>query len=307
MADYAVFDIGGTAIKYGVTDGGGCFREKGQTPNPARTDGVGAMIALLTARLRAYKKAYPLAGVGMSTAGVVDPASGAIAYASENIPGYRGTRLREILAQAAALPVAVENDANCAALGEYWLGAGQGASPLVMLTLGTGVGGALLISGEILRGALGFAGEVGYLPLGGGTLEELASAAALRRAVATAKDLPEDAVDGEMVFAWARAGDAAVQEALRQMMRRLARGIAMICYTVNPATVVIGGGISAEGAYLRPLLHEALSETLLPEIFTGTKFRFARLGNDAALLGALYYLRSLSTRGLAGGEKAEPP
>ena len=91
------------------------------------------------------------------------------------------------------------------------------------------------------------------------------------------------------------------------MMRRLARGIAMICYTVNPATVVIGGGISAEGAYLRPLLHEALFETLLPEIFTDTKFRFARLGNDAALLGALYHLRSLSTRGLAGGEKAEPP
>lgn len=291
MANYAVFDIGGTAIKCAVTDGGGCIREKERLVNPARTDGVGAMLALLIQRLRAYEAAYPLTGVGVATAGVVDAATGTISGDAMNIPDYRGTRLKAILSEATGLPVAVENDVNCAALGEYWLGAGQGAASLAMLTLGAGVGGALLFGGRILHGALGFAGEVGYLPLPGGTLEAQASTAALVRRVAAAKGLPEEAVDGEMVLAWAKAGDDIAQAAIENLTRALAAGIAAVCCVVNPAVVIIGGGISAEGAYLRPLLLAALSAVLPAELFAGTRFLFARLGNDAGLLGALRLLR----------------
>lgn len=302
MANYAVFDIGGTAIKCAVTDGGGCFREKERLVNPARTEGVGAMIALLVHRLRDYGTAYPLTGIGVATAGVVDAATGTIACDAMNIPDYRGTRLKAILSEAAGLPVAVENDVNCAALGEYWLGAGQEASSLAMLTLGAGVGGALLMDGRILRGALGFAGEVGYLPLPGGNLEALASTAALVRRVAAAKGLPEEAVDGEMVFAWAKTGDEIARGAISRMTEALAAGIAAVCCVANPAVVIVGGGISAEAAYLRPLLLEALGAVLPADIFTGTRFAFARLGNDAGLLGALRFLRQCMADGTARGE-----
>ena len=162
---------------------------------------------------------------------------------------------------------------------------------MAMLTLGAGVGGALLFGGRILHGALGFAGEVGYLPLPGGTLEAQASTAALVRRVAAAKGLPEEAVDGEMVLAWAKAGDDIAQAAIENLTRALAAGIAAVCCVVNPAVVIIGGGISAEGAYLRPLLLAALSAVLPAELFAGTRFLFARLGNDAGLLGALRLLR----------------
>lgn len=303
MANYAVFDIGGTAIKCAVTDGGGRFREKERLANPARTEGVGAMLALIIHRLRAYEAAYPLTGVGVATAGVVDAATGTISCDAMNIPDYRGTRLKAILSEATGLPVAVENDVNCAALGEYWLGAGQGASSLAMLTLGAGVGGALLFDGRILHGAFGFAGEVGYLPLPGGTLEALASTAALVRHVAAAKGLPEEAVDGEMIFAWAKTGDNIARAAIENLTRALAAGIATVCCVANPEMVVIGGGISAEGAYLRPLLLAALSAALPAELFTGTRFLFARLGNDAGLLGALRFLRQRMETGLARGKE----
>ena len=158
------------------------------------------------------------------------------------------------------------------------------------------------MDGRILRGALGFAGEVGYLPLPGGNLEALASTAALVRRVAAAKGLPEEAVDGEMVFAWAKTGDEIARGAISRMIEALTAGIAAVCCVANPAVVIIGGGISAEAAYLRPLLLEALSVVLPADIFTGTRFAFARLGNDAGLLGALRFLRQCMAGGTARGE-----
>lgn len=307
MAKYAVFDIGGTSIKCAVTDGGGHIQEKDRFVNPARTEGIGAMIAHIVCRLRAYGAAYPLAGVGVATAGIVDAETGTISCDARNLPGYRGTRLQAILAEATGLPTVVENDVNCAALGEYWLGAGQGASSFAMLTLGAGVGGALLFDGRILRGALGFAGEVGSLPLPGGTLEALASTSSLVRRVAAAKGLPEAAVDGEMVFSWAKAGDDVAAGAIARMMHALAAGVEAVCCIVNPAVVVIGGGISAEAVYLRPLLFEALSAALPRELFAGTRFAFARLGNDAGLLGALRLLRQRMAEGAAPKARAEGP
>ncbi|MGP1585147.1 MAG: ROK family protein [Schwartzia sp. (in: firmicutes)] len=305
MANYAVFDIGGTAVKCAVTDGGGYVREKACFSNPARTDGVGAMIARIVRCVREYEAAYPLAGIGVATAGVVDRDTGTIPYDAMNIPGYRGTRLKAILSEATGLFVAVENDVNCAALGEYWLGAGAGASSLAMLTLGAGVGGALLVEGRIHHGAFGFAGEVGYLPLHGGSLEAQASTAALLRRVAEAKGLPVDAVDGEMVFAWAKAGDGIACRALEDWLEALAAGIAAVCCVMNPEMVIVGGGISAEAVYLRPRLLAALSAVLPAALFAGTRFDFARLGNDAGLLGALRVLRQRIEEGAADGAESD--
>ncbi len=290
MPACALFDIGGTAIKCGVTDEDGRFLWKEQRENPVRARGPAAMLALLRERLRAYASRYALIGTGVSTAGVVD-GTGRIAFVSESFPGYTGTRLAEILGEETGMPVTVENDAACAGLGEFWQGAGQGASPFVCLTVGTGVGGCVIVDGKVVRGANGFAGEVGFIPLADGTLEETAATSALRHSVAAAKGLPLPEVTGERVFQWAKSGDEVAAAAVRRQMAALAAGLVPVCYTVNPSAVVIGGGIAAQADYLLPILREALRERLLPPLLAGTRFAFARLGNDAGLIGALYCLR----------------
>ncbi|MBQ7516230.1 MAG: ROK family protein [Schwartzia sp.] len=290
MPAYALFDIGGTAVKCGVADENGTFLMKERRDNPIRVSGLAALKALLEERLTAYGDRYAIAGVGVSTAGVVDEA-GRVVYISDSFPGYAGTRLAEVLTARRDLPVAVENDAACAGLGEFWLGAGQGASPLVCLTVGTGVGGCVIVDGKVVRGAHGFAGEVGFIPLADGTLEEAAATSALCRSVAAAKRRPAAGITGEQVFEWARAGDPVAKEAICHQMAALADGLVPVCYTVDPAVVVIGGAIAAQADYLEPLLRDALRERLLPTLFEGIRFGFARLGNDAGLLGALYCLR----------------
>ena len=290
MPAYALFDIGGTAVKCGVADETGRLLEREKPMNPIRERGVSALLALLKERLAAYAARYPLAGIGVSTAGVVDE-SGTIVWVADHFPGYAGTRLAALLEEVSGLPTVVANDANCAGLGEHWQGAGRGASPLVCLTIGTGVGGCVILDGRLVRGAHGLAGEVGFFSLRGGTLEEAASTSALCRAVAAKKGLPPSTVTGEAVFHWARSDDPVARRAVRNQMRALAAGIAPICFTIDPAAVVIGGGLAAQRDYLLPILRAMLQETLPPPFFSATRFTFARLGNDAGLIGALYCLR----------------
>lgn len=291
MPSYACVDIGGTSIKYGVTDGGGRFLAKGAAPNPVRAGGVGDMVSLVVSRIRAYEQAYPLAGIAVSTAGMVDPATGDILYAGESFPGYTGTRLQAILTEACRLPCRVENDVNCAGMGELWLGAGRGAKSLVCLTIGTGIGGCVILDGRLVHGASNSAGEVGYMRVGEpGTLESLASASQLVREAAAAKGMAADEVNGELVFAWAQAGDDAAARAIERQLERLAAGIANVCYVLNPEVVVVGGGIMAQEGYLKPRLLAALEAAILPQVYAATRFAFAQLGNDAGMIGALYCL-----------------
>lgn len=292
MSCYALFDIGGTAVKYGVADEAGRFLAKGISDNPAQAKGTPAMLTLLENLLRDMKSEYPLRGIGVSTAGVVDAERGEIVYASENIPGYTGTRLGPFMEKSGGMPCTVENDVNCAGLGEAWLGAGKGMNPFVAVTLGTGVGGCVITDGKLIHGAMNFAGEVGYLPIEGGTLEEMASVSALVRRVAKEKDLAEAAVDGKKVFTWAKQGDVVSVNAIDAMLRALAQGIWMITCVVNPSMFVIGGGIAAQKEYLQPRLVRKLSDIMLPRVFDTMKISFANLGNDAGMLGALHCILS---------------
>jgi predicted NBD/HSP70 family sugar kinase len=291
MPEYVCIDIGGTTIKYGVTDGGGRFLAKGKAPNPICAGGVGAMVSLAISRIRAYQKEYSPVGLAVATTGIVDASSGTVLYAAEHLPGYTGTRLQAILEEACGLPCRVENDVNCAGMGEYWLGAGRGADLLVCLTVGTGIGGSVIFKGQLVPGASHCAGEVGYLRIGEpGTLESLASASRLIAETAEAKGMPADEVNGELVFAWARAGDPSALATAERMVQRLAAGIANVCYVLNPEVVVLGGGIMAQEGFLKPRLLEALRAALLPRVYAGTRFAFAQLGNDAGMIGALYCL-----------------
>jgi predicted NBD/HSP70 family sugar kinase len=310
MANYIGIDIGGTAIKYGLITGGGEFLHRGSVPTEVVTKGVPQFLEKLVAIVKGYQQgrdkaveelrtspanpevlawAEPLKGVGIATAGVVDPETGKILFASASFPGYEGTNLKKIIEQRCLFPCTVENDVNAAALGEFWQGAGRGARSLFCITVGTGIGGALILDGKLVRGATYSAGEIGYTKIGEpGTLESLAATSALIREVAAAKNLDPQELDGQKIFAWAQDGDEVATAALDKMIARLAAGIANDCYIVNPELIILGGGIMAQTKYIGPRLDAELKKVLLPLIYKGTQGVFAKLGNDAGMAGAVY-------------------
>lgn len=290
MTNYICLDIGGTAVKYGITTEKGRFIFKNWEPNQAAGQGRDAFLAKLARLIEAAKNRYDVQGVAVATAGVVNPETGIILFASDNIPGYSGTRLKEYLTGESNLPVEIENDVNAVALGEYWQGAGRGARSLFCLAVGTGIGGGLILDGQLVHGASFSAGEAGYMKIAGErSWEEVASTKALVQEVARAKGLTW-APEGRHVFQWARDGDREAREAIERLVANLSRGIAAICYVVNPEVVILGGGIMEQVDYLRPLFARALSRELLPAVYEKTRLDFARLGNDAGMTGALYNL-----------------
>ena len=289
MKRYMCFDIGGTSVKFGVAGESGALLHKGEIPNVITQKGVDGLVESLASVMEQYQQEYRLYGIAVSTAGVVDPEKGLILYAPKYFPGYPGTALGERLEKRCGLPCTVENDVNAAALGEYWLGAGQGAKSLFCITVGTGIGGCALLDGRVIHGAACFGGEAGLQHITpDSTWEEMASTRALIRNVAAAKGIPETALDGRKIFALAQGGDEEAAAAIARQMDDLATGIANICYILNPERIIVGGGIAAQEAYLYPLLDTALRDKLLPLVYEKLTLRFAALQNDAGMLGALY-------------------
>lgn len=288
MSRYICIDIGGTAVKYGLADEQGKLLDKGSMETKAQ-EGPQALLENIREVAAAYQSQQPVAGIAVSTAGIVDPEKGSILFAGDNLPGYTGTEVRAILERDCGIPCEVENDVNCAGLGELWLGAGRGAKSLVCITVGTGIGGCVILDGRLVHGAGCCAGEIGYMQIGEtGTLEQLAAVPQLIREVAASRKLPLEAVDGRMVFRLARTGDADAVNAIEHMMIRLAKGIANICYVLNPERVILGGGIMSQREYLGPRLSFILQQHMVPVIWKNTRLEFAALENDAGMLGALY-------------------
>ena len=291
MDRYVCIDVGGTALKYGLANERGRFLERSMVPTEVLEKGASVIVDKVSAIVRGYQQRFPLAGVAISTAGMVDPEDGHIIYAMGHFPGYTGLELQRLVSEAVGLPCAVENDVNCVGLGEMWLGAGCGVRSLFCATVGTGIGGRVILNGQLVHGASYGAGEVGYLRISDtGTFEELASTKRLVREVARRKGLSPEAVDGKLVFAWAGVGDAVAEEAIERMVGYLAVGLANVCYVLNPEVIVLGGGIMAQQEYLRPRIQAAFEKAVVPNIAAHTSIRFAKLGNDAGMAGALYNL-----------------
>ncbi len=295
---YITIDIGGTAIKHGIATAQGRFVQQGETASPAR-QGAEKLVAAVCDIVRDYEARLgkELGGVAIDTAGIVEPgAQGRVIFAGESsFPGYTGMALAQCIreqCQLGDLPLYIENDVNAAALGEYWLGAARGAASVFMLTVGTGLGGALLRHGRVWHGAGGSAGEIGQIPLpdGTGTLETRASVSGLLQSVAAARHVDAGTLSGRQIFAEAAAGDAVAAAAIAEMLDYLAQALALVCCIVNPELIVLGGGIMAREAYIRPRLTQRLAERVAPAMRAGTRLAFAGLGNQAGQLGALYAL-----------------
>lgn len=283
-------DIGGTAIKYGVATAEGIFLTHGSVPTEAKEHGGAGIVQKVSAIVREAQQTHTITGVAISTAGMVDAAAGRIVYAlPDAIPSYTGTNWKALMHDTFGLLTSVENDVNCAALGEMWKGAGRGCSSLFAMTIGTSIGGALILDGHIVHGASMSAGEIAYMRVPGGRLHDRCSATHLVSSVCRTKGLPSGSIDGRAVFDLLAKGDPAAAEEVTALVTALADAITNVVAVVNPECIVLGGGIMAQESALRPPLEAALRDRLPPRVYEVTKIAFAATGNDAGMLGALVH------------------
>lgn len=286
-------DIGGTAIKYGLvneSEGGLRWLSRKEMPTNAKIlKGAGIRSTVLDIAQKA-SQSNSLRGIAISTAGMVDSQTGAIIYANENIPEYGGINLKTAVEGALNLPCWVENDVNAAALGEYAYGAGRGSESMLCITVGTGIGGAVVLNGAVHAGFSRSAGEIGYMIIEGEMFEKIASASALVEGLRQKTGIAS--LDGKLVFEEAKKGNALYVQEIASMCERLAQGIHNCACLLNPEIIVLGGGIMAQRDYLAPIIKSALKKYMSPHVYGHTKLDFATLGNDAGMAGAFYFWKS---------------
>lgn len=305
MADrrYAVgIDLGGTAVKYALVASGGEVLFTGKLPSRAAEGAVAVGGQLIEAARICCAEAARLGivpeGVGVGTPGVVTP-EGVVAGGAENIPGWENVDLVRLLGDATGLPVRAENDANLMALAETLYGAARGASDVVFLTVGTGIGGGVLIGGRLFGGFRNRGAELGHITLkcdgepcacgSTGCFEHYASTAALVRRYrerCTAAGIVPAAQNGEMLVGLYRAGDPTAVAAMEEHWDFMSFGVASLVNIFAPERVVIGGGISEAGEFYFEALRERVVRRAMPVCGAGTRIVAAALGNRAGCLGA---------------------
>ena len=282
-----VIDIGGTQIKYGVISEMREFLLQKEVKTRAYNGGSYVMekVELLISEVQ---KQYTLDGVCISTAGMVDEVEGTILFANTNIPGYTGMEIKKRIEDKFHLVCEVENDVACAGLCEVYYGVAKGSKSCVCITVGTGIGGCIILNGQVYHGYSNAAGSVGYLPLFSTTLEAEASMRALENRI-NKNEISKEGLSGKEIFLKAKNNDRRCQNEIAYMCDRLGYGIACICCILNPEVVVIGGGVAAQGKEFQMLVKTALKKYLEPEIEKNTRLELAEYRNCAGMLGAFQH------------------
>ncbi|WHY90514.1 ROK family glucokinase [Neobacillus cucumis] len=311
-------DLGGTTTKLAFLTTSGEILQKWEIPTDNSDEGrniTGNIAKAINEKLTSLgENKNRLIGIGMGAPGPVDYENGVILNVV-NLGWKENYPLKEQLEVTTDLPAAIENDANCAALGEMWKGAGGGAKDLVCVTLGTGVGGGVIIGGNIVQGANGAAGEIGHItavPNGGapcncgktGCLETVASATGIVR-LATKEILKGDlkdelaekqAANGKInakdVFDAARNGDQMAVKVLDEVTFHLGLVLANIGNTLNPQKIVIGGGVSKAGDILLNSVKQQFNQFAFSSVKESTELALATLGNDAGVIGAAWLIKN---------------
>ena len=233
-----------------------------------------------------------LAGICISTAGMVDEIKGEVIHAGPQIPEYKGTKWKEEIETAFSIPCEVENDVKCAGLGEYSFGSGKGTSSMLCLTIGTGIGGSFILNGEVYHGTSHSAMEIGYMQIPGGMFQRMASTSALVKRVASRKGEAEELWNGKRIFEEVAKEDKICLEELDRLCDALSIGLSNLCYAFNPECIVLGGGIMEQKDILLPKIWGHLQEHLVPIVAENTRLLAAGLGNRAGLLGAYVHFQN---------------
>lgn len=302
-------DVGGTTIKMGFFDGEGNLLDKWEVKTNTRNQGSGILDDIAEEIDRKLKEQdipkSEVAGIGLGVPGPVK-ADGTVVKCI-NL-GWGIFNVEQALQEKTGLKVQAGNDANVAALGEMWKGGGKGCKNLLLVTLGTGVGGGIIIEGKMVAGSNGAGGEIGHMcvdeqetencPCGKkGCLEQYASATgivrmakkALAQSDAESTLRQADPLTAKDVFDEAKKGDAFAKEQIGQLGRMLGTAIANVACIVNPEMIVIGGGVSKAGNILIDAVETYFRERTF-HACKNAEFALAELGNDAGIYGAAYLI-----------------
>ncbi len=297
-------DVGGTTVKLGFFDVEGKLLEKWEIPTRTEEEGSHILpdVAESIQKKMEEKKiaSDKVVGVGVGAPGPID--SEGVVHRAVNL-GWGTFSIKGTLENILHMPVMAGNDANVAALGEMWKGGGQGSSDLIMVTLGTGVGGGIIIGGKVLTGFRGAGGEIGHIHVqdeetescgcgNKGCLEQYASATgiarlAFRKLAESNREsiLREGRISAKTVFDAVKQKDALAMEVAEEFGKYLGDGLSVIAGVVNPETIVIGGGVSKAGEILMDYIRPHYEKNVF-HANRNVKFALATLGNDAGIYGA---------------------
>lgn len=305
-------DLGGTSIKFGILTLEGEVQDKWAIPTNILSDGkhiVPDIIESINHRLNLYNlDKSDFIGIGMGTPGTVDIEAATVRGAF-NLNWADVQEVGAPISEGVGLPFILDNDANVAALGERWIGAGENQPDVVFITLGTGVGGGIVADGNLIHGVVGAAGEIGHIvvePHDGfactcgnhGCLETVTSATGVVRLARKFAEEYEgssqikasidngDEVTSKDIFIAAEAGDAFALSVVDKFAYYLGFACANLGSTLNPAAIVIGGGVSAAGEFLRSKVETYFQKYSFSTVRDSTKIKLAELGNDAGIIGA---------------------
>ena len=278
-------DIGGTMIKYGLVSSDGEILSTDKIETEAEK-GLENILNKIDNIFKRYKENNPV-GIAVSGTGQINGMIGKVIGGNPIIPNWIGTNLVKILEEKYNLPAVLENDVNCVALGEKWIGAGKNLKNFICLTIGTGIGGGIILNNQLFRGENFVAGEFGHILIKKGEFEQFASTTALIRLV---KERTGKTLNGKEIFDLEKKEIVEYQEVISEWIENLTDGLSSIVYCFNPANIILGGGVIEQGEPLINRIKNSLFKKIGPQFKEKLNITQAKLGNNAGMIGASYLL-----------------
>ena len=278
-------DIGGTMIKYGLVSSDGEILSTDKIETEAEK-GLENILNKIDNIFKRYKENNPV-GIAVSGTGQINGMIGKVIGGNPIIPNWIGTNLVKILEEKYNLPAVLENDVNCVALGEKWIGAGKDLSNFICLTIGTGIGGGIILNNQLFRGENFVAGEFGHILIKKGEFEQFASTTALIRLV---KERTGKTLNGKEIFDLEKKEIVEYQEVISEWIENLTDGLSSIIYCFNPANIILGGGVIGQGEPLINRIKNSLFKKIGSQFKEKLNIIQAKLGNNAGMIGASYLL-----------------
>ena len=278
-------DIGGTMIKYGLVSSDGEILSTDKIETEAEK-GLENILNKIDNIFKRYKENNPV-GIAVSGTGQINGMIGKVIGGNPIIPNWIGTNLVKILEKKYNLPAVLENDVNCVALGEKWIGAGKDLSNFICLTIGTGIGGGIILNNQLFRGENFVAGEFGHILIKKGEFEQFASTTALIRLV---KEKTGKILNGKEIFDLEKKEIVEYQEVISEWIENLTDGLSSIVYCFNPANIILGGGVIGQGEALINRIKNSLFKKIGLQFKEKLNIIQAKLGNNAGMIGASYLL-----------------
>lgn len=278
-------DIGGTMIKYGLVSSNGEVLSTDKIKTEAEK-GLNNILNKIDNIFKKYKENNPI-GIAVSGTGQINGMIGKVIGGTPIIPNWIGTNLVKILEEKYKLPAILENDVNCVALAEKWIGTGKELHNFICLTIGTGIGGGIILNNQLFRGENFVAGEFGHILIKKGKFQDFASTTALIRLT---KEKTGKVLNGEEIFDLAKKGIIEYQNIISEWIEDLTDGLSSLIYCFNPKDIILGGGVLEQGNYLLRKIEDSLSKKIGPRFKENLNIKQAKLGNNAGMIGAAYLL-----------------